>query len=115
MKKETGLNMPSSPGSSKTGPNRLQGILLTVLVLSVIALHLRFSWNRYNEIASSEAIMLAESVESVIHPEHILELSGSKEDTAKPEYIMTKLSLSELVKTTNPIRLSTLCPNETAK
>lgn len=61
------------------------------------------------------AIMLAESVESVIHPEHILELSGSEEDTAKPEYIMTKLSLSELVKTTNPIRLSTLCPNETAK
>ena len=37
--------------------------------------------------------MLAESVESVIHPEHILELSGSEEDTAKPEYIMTKLSL----------------------
>ena len=107
--------MPSSPGSSKTGPNRLQGILLTVLVLSVVALHLRFSWNRYNEIASSEAIMLAESVESVIHPEHILELSGSKEDTAKPEYIMTKLSLSELVKTTNPIRFAYLMSQRDGK
>ncbi len=107
--------MPSSPGSSKTGPNRLQGILLTVLVLSVVALHLRFSWNRYNEIASSEAIMLAESVESVIHPEHILELSGSKEDTAKPEYIMTKLSLSELVKTTNPIRFAYIMSQRNGK
>ena len=32
--------------------------------------------------------MLAESVESVIHPEHILELQAAEEDT-KPEYIMT--------------------------
>ena len=59
--------------------------------------------------------MLAESVESVIHPEHILELSGSEEDTAKPEYIMTKLSLSELVKTTNPIRFASLMSQRNGK
>jgi len=59
--------------------------------------------------------MLAESVESVIHPEHILELSGSKEDTAKPEYIMTKLSLSELVKTTNPIRFAYIMSQRNGK
>ena len=115
MKNETAANMPSSSGNSKTGPNRIQGIILTVLILSVIGLHLRFSWNRYNEIASSEAIMLAESAQSVMHTEHILELSGSEEDTAKPEYIMTKLSLSELVKTTNPIRFAYLVAQRNGK
>ena len=103
MKNETVANMPSSSGNSKTGPNRMHWIILTVLVLSLIALYLRFSWNRYSEIASSEAIMLAESVESVIHPEHILALSGSEADITNPEYIMAQLRLSELVKTTNPI------------
>lgn len=115
MKNEISAHMHPSSVELKTGPNRIHKIIFTALILSIIVLYLRFSWNRYNEIASSEAIMLAESLESVMHTEHILALSGSEEDTAKPEYIMTKLSLSELVKTTNPIRLSTLCPNETAK
>ena len=104
-----------SKSSSKIGPNRLQGILLTVLVLSLIAINLRFSWNRYSEIASSEAIMLAESVESVIHPEHILELSGSEEDVLNPDYILTKLSLSNLVKTNNPIRFAYLMSQRDGK
>lgn len=105
MKDEADMNMHPTYGP-KTGPSRIHGIILAVLVLSVIALHLRFSWNRYSEIAASEAIMLAESVESIMHTEHILELSGREEDTSKPEYIMTKFSLSKLVTTTNPIRFA---------
>lgn len=99
----------------KTGPNRIHKIILTVLVLSIVALYLRFSWNRYNGIASSEAIMLAESLESVMHTEHILALSGSEEDTANPDYILTKLSLTELVKTTNPIRFAYLMSQRNGK
>ena len=59
--------------------------------------------------------MLAESVESVIHPEHILELSGSEEDVLNPDYILTKLSLSNLVKTNNPIRFAYLMSQRDGK
>ena len=99
----------------KTGPNRIHKIIFTALILSIIVLYLRFSWNRYNEIASSEAIMLAESLESVMHTEHLLALSGSEEDTANPDYILTKLSLTELVKTTNPIRFAYLMSQRNGK
>ena len=105
---ETSTNKSSSSGNLHIRQNLIHGIILTVLVLSVIALHLRFSWNRYNEAASSEAIMLAESVQALLPHQHIAELSGSEEDTAKHEYIATKLSLSELVNTTNPIRFAYL-------
>ncbi|NLW61179.1 MAG: hypothetical protein GX056_02075, partial [Synergistaceae bacterium] len=40
---------------------RINSIILSVIVLLVVALHLRFAWNRYNDIASSEAVMLAQS------------------------------------------------------
>ena len=105
---ETSTNKSSSSGNLHTRQNLIHGIILTVLVLSVIALHLRFSWNRYNEAASSEAVMLAESVRALLPHQHIAELLGSEEDTAKHEYIATKLSLSELVNTTNPIRFAYL-------
>ncbi|MEA4871563.1 MAG: hypothetical protein VB076_01970, partial [Synergistaceae bacterium] len=85
---------PSSSGNLKNRQNWIHEIILTVLVVLIIAFYLRFSWDRYNEIASSEAIMLAESAESILHPQHIAELSGKEEDITKPEYIMTKLSLS---------------------
>ncbi len=94
---------PSSSGNLKNRQNWIHEIILTVLVVLIIAFYLRFSWDRYNEIASSEAIMLAESAESILHPQHIAELSGREEDITKPEYIMTKRSLSELLKTANPI------------
>ena len=105
---ETSTNKSSSSGNLHSRQNLIHGIVLTVLVLSVIALHLRFSWNRYNEAASSEAVMLAESVRALLPHQHIAELLGSEEDTAKHEYIATKLSLSELVNTTNPIRFAYL-------
>ncbi|MDY9920381.1 MAG: EAL domain-containing protein [Synergistota bacterium] len=115
MKNEIAANMPSSSHNQQTRQNLIHGIILTALVLFIIALHLRFSWNRYNEAASSEAIMLAESVESAIHSEHILEMSGSEEDISNPDYITTKLSLTELVKTTNPIRFAYLMAQRDGK
>ncbi|HBZ35136.1 MAG TPA: hypothetical protein DEO33_01720, partial [Rikenellaceae bacterium] len=85
---------------------RINSIILSVVVLFILALYLRFAWNRYNDIASSEAAMLAQSVESLLHPEHISELSGTKEDLNKPAYVMTQLSLKRLVETNSPIRFA---------
>ncbi len=97
---------PSSNIGMDTKKAKINSTLLTLIVISIIALHLRFAWNRYNDIASSEAVMLAQSMESLLHPEHITELSGTKEDLNKPAYVMTQLSLKRLVETNNPIRFA---------
>lgn len=100
--------IPFSSSRSKTRKTWGHAIIYTVIALSLSGLYLRFSWNRYQDIASSEAVMLAESLESVFHPEHIEVLSGAQEDIEKPEYVMIKLSLTRLVKTANPIRFAYL-------
>ena len=100
---------PSANNGEMDGrKTRINSIILSVIVLLVVALHLRFAWNRYNDIASSEAVMLAQSMESLLHPEHISELSGTEKDLDNPAYIMTKLSLQKLVETNNPIRFAYL-------
>lgn len=82
--------------------------LILVVAITSSVLYLHFSWNKYRDIASAEAVMLAESLESLLHPEHIAVLSGNEEDLQKQEYTMLKLSLMRLVKTTNPIRFAYL-------
>lgn len=62
-----------------------------------------FSWNRYQDAASSKAVILAQSLETLLQPEDIAELSGGTEDLKKPEYIITKRNLSQLAQATNDI------------
>ena len=81
---------PSANNGEMDGrKTRINSIILSVIVLLVVALHLRFAWNRYNDIASSEAVMLSQSMESLLHPEHIKELSGTVQDLDDPAYVMT--------------------------
>lgn len=98
----------SSAGEVKAGRNRVYTVVFTVIILSLSGLYLRFEWKRYKGIASSEAIMLAESLGSLLHPGHIAGLTGDETDLEKPEYIMTKTSLARLAGTTNPIRFAYL-------
>lgn len=92
--------------SSKKRRNNIYSIILIVIMLSLSVLYLDFAWNRYKEMKSSEAMILAQSLKTLLHSEHIAKLSGSEEDIDKPEYTMLKLSLSKLVATTNPIRFA---------
>lgn len=55
-------------------------ILLSIAFIFAINLYLQFQMYKYEDIASSEAIQLAESMESLLHPEHISALSASIED-----------------------------------
>ncbi|HZW49300.1 MAG TPA: PAS domain S-box protein, partial [Bacillota bacterium] len=87
---------------------RMFAIIVIVIIVALSALYLRFTWNRYQDIASSEAIMLAQSLETLFQPEEIAKLFGSDADLVKPEYIMTKSRLMQLVKTTNPIHFAYL-------
>ena len=36
-----------------TKKTRINSIILTVIVLLIVSLHLRFAWNRYNDISTS--------------------------------------------------------------
>lgn len=83
-------------------------VFATLIVLIISGLYLHFEWHKYHEMASSEAVQLAQSLESLLHPEHIEELSGSEADIERPEYSMAKTSLMRLVDTTNSIRFAYL-------
>lgn len=88
-------------------PWRLWALLLFLYaVLSF--LFLSYTFDRYERIASSEAIMLGQSLETMFHPEHLKSLKGSEEDLVSPDYIMAKQNLVRLKETTNPIYFSYL-------
>ena len=76
---------------------------LPAIILLLSSLYLIFAWFRYVDIAADEALKLVQSLESIFHPEHIAELTGSAEDIEKPEYILTKNSLVKLVENTPSI------------
>lgn len=83
--------------------SRFKFLVLALLFLSMSFFYLCYAWQRYDEIASSEAVMLAQSVESFLQPELVMELSGTEEDLSKPEYAVIQKSLKRVVKASNPI------------
>lgn len=87
------------------------GMRIIIIALSIVAmsgLYLMYAWNRYQDEASSQAIELAEAIESAMPKQHISKLSGSAEDIDNPEYITIKKNLSQLVEATNPIHFAYL-------
>ena len=83
-------------------------LLIFFLVMFILAssLYLRVLWNNYYEETSMAAITLAESVEALLHSDHIAALSGNESDLEKTEYIMATLSLSNLTKTSDSIHFA---------
>lgn len=70
---------PAFASGMKVRKFRIFLIIFSIIIVSASGIYLNYSWNRYEEIASSEAILLAESLESLLHPEHVAKLSGSAE------------------------------------
>jgi hypothetical protein len=89
-------------------PNRTRMLVFAVVVALIGGVYLRFAFLRYESAAKQEAIVLAQSLEALIHPEHIAQLTGAKEDLANPDYMMIKTGLMNLVEITNPIRFAYL-------
>lgn len=85
---------------------RIKKTIFIVGIAILCALYIRFAWARYEEKASDEAIMLAQSLETMFHTEHIKELKGNIEDLENPEYLMAKENLIRLANTANPIRFA---------
>jgi diguanylate cyclase (GGDEF)-like protein/PAS domain S-box-containing protein len=81
-------------------------IVLAIIITLIGGLFLHFQWRRYQVSAASEAINLAQSVEALLHTEHIMELSGSLDDLDKTDYNSTKSSLMRLSEISNAIRFA---------
>lgn len=79
---------------------------LVLVALSVV--YLIFAWNRYQKMAKAEAILLAESVQSLLHAEHIAILTGNPRDVASRDYQLVKRNLLQLVQTNHQIRFAYL-------
>ena len=81
-------------------------ILILAVSIMLSGFYLWFSWNRYRGIAEFEAVMLAKSLNAMLHPEHVAALSGGPEDLDKEDYILTRTGLMKLAEAVNPIRFS---------
>lgn len=82
--------------------------LLTVWVIGLSGWYLVFEWHRYQQMAANEAIQLALSVESLLHVEHVANLSAAAGDLDSPDYKMIKKSFIDLVAATNPYHFAYL-------
>lgn len=80
--------------------------VLIVFFIGFVVHYLLYTYNRYEDSAKDEAIILAQSLESLIHYDHIKELEGSINDLDDPEYHLAKAGLIRLVETTNDIHFA---------
>ena len=97
-----------SPGMAKSGHGKILTITSIVIMLVLSGFYLRFAWNRYQNEVAAEAIVLVQSVESVLYPEDVAQLSGGADDLAKSEYSMIKRSLTRLAAVKKPINFAYL-------
>lgn len=81
-------------------------MVFIALVILLDGLYLHFSLKRHERALASEALMLAQSVESLIHTEHLVLLERGEKDLKTSEYNLIKQSLVSLVRTENPIRFA---------
>ena len=79
---------------------QIHAIVLLIVIL-MCAVYLSFAYNRHSNTMSSEAIMLGESLCSLLDTEHIKELSGDPGDTSSIDYKSTKQSLIRVIQEDN--------------
>jgi len=100
--------MRYSVGNLSISHTLLAVVAYSLVTVLLIGTYLHFAWTRHKERASTEAIVLAQSLEAMLHPEHVATMAGGLTDQDNPGYKSAKESLMRLVETTNPIRFAYL-------
>lgn len=97
--KKTSGNLPENMKA------RIIILIISMLLVAVIlgGFYLRFSWNRYHQMAESEALQMAQSVESLLHTEHIATLTFAGSTQAISDTSLVEQSLVQLVEATDSI------------
>jgi len=104
MKQQDSDNQARTTAYKK--PRFILVMLMGLTLFVLCAGYLLFAWNRYQKMAEAEAITLAESVEALLHAEHLTHLTGTSNDIESVDYIMTKRSLLQLVQANDQIRFA---------
>lgn len=76
---------------------------IVFLIVILGFLYLCFAWGKYHDIAKSEALQLARSVESLLHVEHISTLTLEEQPQTISDYSLIERSLVRLVENTDSI------------
>jgi diguanylate cyclase (GGDEF)-like protein/PAS domain S-box-containing protein len=74
-----------------------------VFVLAANGVFLYTSWRREGVVMESEAVAWAESLQSLIHPEHVAALAGDAGDLERVRYARVKSALTRLVQADDDI------------
>lgn len=98
----------SSADMLKNRHTKVWKIISIVVVLLLSGFYLLFAWNKYQHEAGVEAIMLVESLESIISSDDVAKLSGGTEDLTKTEYTKIRNGLTRLAAVKNPIKFAYL-------
>ena len=104
-------NQPVTTIENNYGERKVANFVRILLILFAVVVsisYLVFSWRKYEEAASSEAITLAKSLVTLLQSEQVEKLSGKSNDVNKQEYIIIKRNLNQLVQSTNPIQFAYL-------
>ena len=78
-------------------------MVFVVITIFLIVSYLYLTWIQYQKTASSEAVVLSQSLESILPSEHIARFSGNAKDLDKLDYVMFKKTLMQLTETSNSI------------
>ncbi len=91
--------------SSKHMKARTVGPIVSMVVIAAIlvGIYLHFSWNGYSRMAKAEALQLAQSVEALLHAEHIEALALGDSPQALSEAASVEQSLVRLVEENDSI------------
>jgi hypothetical protein len=92
-------NKPSS--QDRRFPFSFRVISLALVAIMLGGFYLQFAWSRYQKAAESEALRLAQSIESLLHVEHI-EMLALDDPTASEGHLVEQ-SLVHLVEATDSI------------
>ena len=88
----------TAPVSSDKKIRAVSIVIAAVLITVALAgLYLQFAWNRYHQLAESQALQLAQSAADLLPVNHIATLSQDLEDPETSEYKFVKESLVKLV------------------
>lgn len=94
-------------------------IFITISMALVIGMiggfYLRFAWGQYKQTAEKEALQLAQSVESLLHTEHIEELVAGDYEQIILEPVTVQQSLVRLVEATDSIYYAYILKEEDKK
>jgi len=79
-------------------------VAVGVTVLGIAGLFL--AWRRYQDVAMTEALTLARSIETILLEDHVQKLTGKEQDVALPEYQMIKRIFTQLIEANDQIRFA---------